>query len=1272
VKGKPLAVVPRLRFAAFALLALALVGSLISAHPAGPRAAPNSAPRLYRFHPGVRPAESLAGVLKQVSPGSDAFPEEKTAGELAQVLGKLRARLMARPLRPALGDWLLAPDFRGGHVVPAEEASSGSEARLGIRRARTMPEALDFDRLAFEKELATWVRDFRSIDTVELEIVAIEVTAGANPDVHTTVRFDLAGVAAAGGRVERSGHWRMRWQRGSDPHWRVREWTTVDQLRSHAAIPVFVEATNGAFGANESFRRQLVAGLDEWLTHLDASFASGGMGHHGVSAGDADGDGLDDLFVCQPAGLPDRLLRNNGDGTFTDVTTDAGLAVLDSTSQAIFADVENDGDQDLLLVTRSEPLLFVNDGKGHFTRASDAFRFAQPVRGTLTSVSVADYDRDGFLDVYLCTYAYVIGASEDKTGPPSPYHDATNGPPNVLLRNDGHGRFQEVTRDVGLDENNDRFSFAAAWADYDEDGWPDLLVANDFGRKNLYRLGLTNGAPRFTDVAAAAGVEDYGAGMSATLLDYDNDGHLDVYTGNMWTSAGLRITGEPGFKPDAPQDVRDLYHRHARGNSLFRNRGDGTFEDVTLGARAEYGRWAWSSDAFDFDNDGWQDLYIANGMFTRDAVESNDNDARGGTDVDSFFWRQVVAQSPLTRTPGTAYDDGWRATNRLLVADAGQAQHERNVLLRNDGRGGFDDVSGSSGLDVDQDGRSFATLDYDGDGDLDVVLLAPRSSPQLRLFRNDFVTGHGALALRLTGAKSNRDAIGARVTVETDRVRATRVLMAGSGFLSQHSKELLFGLGDSTRIAKVTIWWPSGHVQTLADLPMNHRIWVDEGRDPVRSEAFRPAREPKAAPPAKAERHEQDQRAAGTWLYEPVPAPSFVLHDLTGAMQPVPRTGRPSLLYFWASSAPPSREALNQLSQGAARIATAGGTVLAVAVDDPADEPKVRAAAAGLQIPVAVATRDIAGTYNVLHRYLFDRREDLLLPTTFLVNAQGAIVKVYSNALPIETVLRDLATIEATPRERLARAVPFAGTFHGPPGARTYFQYGLELSEQGFDGPALSAFERVAATDPSAITFYNLGTLYARAGRQADARAALERAVAAKPDYAEAHNTLGALLAQAGDFPSAIAHLKAALEAQPTYADAMNNLGYVLFQAGDAQQAHQLYERALQAQPEFPEALNNLGILFGQQRDLDRAESCFRRAVAQRPTYGEAANNLAIVLSARGDKDAAIALLERFVSDVPSFEPAYVTLGKLYMDAGRQQDAEQVMQRLHQLQAAGR
>jgi Tfp pilus assembly protein PilF/peroxiredoxin len=1135
---------------------------------------------------------------------------------------------------------------------PAEEIAVSPSGSFEVFRGHGASPTVS-DRALFGQQLAGLVTGLSAVSVAEFLITAIEVAPGSTKEVRTDVRYDLVGTGPDAWRAERVGHWRMVWHRAGDGAWRVSEWTASNQVRSRAQAPVFTEVTEASLGRNPSFRRQLASGLDAWLATLDSVFMLDSMGHHGVSVGDADGDGLEDLYVSQPAGLPNRLYRNRGDGTFEDVTERAGLAVLDDTAQSLFADVDNDGDQDLVLVTRAGLLLFENDGQGRFSVVPGAFRSKAGLRGSPISIAMADYDRDGFLDLYLCTYAYFIGASEDKGGSPNPYHDATNGPPNVLFRNDGHGHFEDVTSEVGLDLDNDRFSFAAAWADYDEDGWPDLLVANDFGRKNLYHNeGLKNGKMTFKDVAKDAGVEDHGAGMSAAFVDYDNDGHLDIYTGNMWSAAGQRITAEPGFKPDAPPEVRELYRRHARGNSLFRNRGDGTFEDVTLAAVAEMGRWAWSSDAVDFDNDGFEDLYVANGMFTREGRNAGDPE-----DLDGFFWRQVVARSPLTRVTGTPYDDAWRAINRIL-ADGSQANHQRNVLLRNDGHGRFDDVSGASGLDLDQDGRSFAVFDYDLDGAPDVVVMAARASPQLRLFRNDLGGSHASFAIRLTGTRSNRDAVGARVTVETDALRRTKVVRAGSGFISESSKELLFGLGPSRRISKVLVEWPSGLRQTLSDVPLNQRIRLSEGGEPL-AEPFR-----KAPPREPAERDEAARLPNGSWLYEPFPAPDFTLPGTDGREHTLAALrGKPALLVFGSTSSPASQAAFRGLASGQAALAQAGVSVLAVTLDAPG---KASAVADLTGLPVARGTDEVGAVYWILNRHLFVTKEDLRLPTAFLLNPQGEIVKAYREEVKVLDVIHDAAKIAARQPERLARAMPFEGHFYGTPGQRNDLQFGLELVEQGFESKALLAFERAARGDPSAFTLYSLGTLYMKSGQSAKAQAAFTRALDVKPGFSEASNGLGALLAQGGNLPAAVARFKIALETTPDYPDALNNLGYALLQMGQNREAFDLYQKALTLQPDFPEAFNNLGIYYAREGDPPRALASFKQAVDLRPGYGEAGNNLALVLMAREDVVGATLVLQRLLKESPDFEMTYVTLAKIYASTDQKREAVQVLERLLQ------
>ena len=1204
------------------------------------------------YRPKLAVPETAEPFLKHLEPGSDAFPAERDAMQLEARLREFGDSLRASPARAAtVLEKLLAADFRGGRLFAVERTPRESVAACEVRRTTALPPELSLDSRAFGAELRRFLADLREITVAEFLITSIDAEK-APALVRTEVRYDIVGTGTTAWRVEHVGVWRMSWRR-SGSAWRVVEWVGASHVTSRSKTPIFTEITQAAFESTDSFSRQLNKDLDAWMATFDSVLTRDSNGHHGVSVGDADGDGLEDLYVAQPAGLPNRLYRARGDSSFEDITERAGLGVLDDTAQSLFADVDNDGDQDLVLATGTKPLLFVNDGTGRFSNLPDAFRFERPLQGVLTSIAMADYDRDSFLDLYLCVYSYFFGAGEEKAGTPAPYYDARNGPPGVLFRNDGRGRFIEVTKESGLDIGNDRYHFAAAWADYDNNGWPDLLVANDFGSKNLYRnLGPRDGRVMFEDVAADAGVLDHGAGMSATFLDYDNDGLLDIYTGNMWSASGLRVTSAPAFMPEAPPEVRALYRRHARGNSLFKNRGDGRFEERTLEARAEMGRWAWSSDALDFDNDGWEDLYIVNGMLTRE---------RGRDDLESFFWRQVVARSPLARVKGTPYDDAWRAINQLLIHES-IASRQRNVFLRNDGAGGFDEVSGALGLDLDQDGRSFAVLDIERDGDPDLVVMAARQAPQIRVFRNDFATRGASLAIRLTGTASNRDAIGARVTVETDRLRRTRIVQAGSGFLSQHSKELLFGLGPSQRVLKVTVDWPSGGKQVVTDVTPNSRLRITE-KGAMQGEPFAgvPAlKAPRAAAPPTATLPD------ATWLYEPFPAPDFSLLDVHGVTRSLTTLrGRPTVLLFWSSDVSGSRAALEDLARGNDALTRAGIGALAIAVDDTAKLPIVRTASPAT-VPVILASPELALGYAILHRHLFMNRQDLRLPTTLLLDEAGRVVKAYHNRVDVSLIVRDAATIEVPPAERLTRAVPFPGTFYSGAPLRNYLPYGRELLDQGLEAAAIVAFERAAQANPTASTLYRLGTLLAKSGEVARARNAFERALTLQPDLAEASNDLGALLAQGGEIEAAMTRFRAALAATPEYPDALNNLGYALLLTGRDEEARGFYEKALALQPDFPEALNNLGLLFGRGGELDRAERYFREALARRGEYGEAANNLALVLVARGQPDAAIGLLESFLAQSPQFESAYITLAKIHLTAGRSREGIAVLDRLLQ------
>jgi hypothetical protein len=398
---------------------------------------------------------------------------------------------------------------------------------------------------------------------------------------------------------------------------KVRDYLDVVGANATNGGPMFADCTESILGSTPAFRDQLVPSMDQWLHVLEYQYHINIGGWEGLCISDVNGDGLDDLYVCQPGGLPNRLFIQNEDGTCRDTSKESGTDWLNQSHGSVFGDLDNDGDQDLVVGVQDGLLVMSNDGAGKFSvRSGLILPAAVPY-----SITLADYDQDGDLDVFACCYDRRSGVNRERIFAKAiPYHDANNGGRNVLFRNeatpadpeDSKWTFRYATKQAGFDENNRRFSYAASWEDYDNDGDLDLYVANDFGRNNLYR----NDGGKFKDVAKEAGVEDVSAGMSITWADYNNDGWMDIYVSNMFSSAGNRIAFQRKFQSDAGDETKKLFQRHARGNSLFENAKDGTFRDVSVEGDVTMGRWAWGSRFIDINSDGWQDLLVGNGFLT--------------------------------------------------------------------------------------------------------------------------------------------------------------------------------------------------------------------------------------------------------------------------------------------------------------------------------------------------------------------------------------------------------------------------------------------------------------------------------------------------------------------------------------------------------------------------------------------------------------------------------------------------------------------------------
>lgn len=591
---------------------------------------------------GNDPAVSST-VFAEDDPSQDGWTTEVFAESTKQVLKDL-VQLLEKPdeINEASGAALVVDSYQGSALLPQELKTVYRDEVFHVERLKPAPQTLSADEQAAANKLTSpwpdllgaanlaaaleqWTAVFRGASDLRYEIKVVgvqmdESSAATTQLISVTARTDT-------GRIEQHARWTAGWARpekGLAPRLtRLRVEDFEQTVTQHADGALFADCTQAMLHENRCFESQLLKGYGMRVGNMqDVRRYEIFLATPGMAIGDVNGDGLEDIYLCLETGQPNLLLLQQADGTVRNVAHEWGVDWLHNSRSALLVDWDNDGDQDLAVAIVGGVIIASNEGERFKVRS------VLPTADDTMSLSAADFDGDGNLDLYVCVYLanYRIGVGKPTVPGAAPgtavYYDSKGGGPNTLFRNEGNWQFRDVTSDVGLDADNFRQSYAATWEDFDDDGDPDLYVANDFGPGNLFRNDLADtvdGSSKsrvFTDIFASAGNEHRGNGMSAVWGDYNRDGRMDLYVGNMFSAAGNRVTIQPGFKPDAGKDVRAVLQKFARGNSLLKNLGDGLFQETSADARVAMGRWSWGTAFVDLNNDAWEDLVVANGFIT--------------------------------------------------------------------------------------------------------------------------------------------------------------------------------------------------------------------------------------------------------------------------------------------------------------------------------------------------------------------------------------------------------------------------------------------------------------------------------------------------------------------------------------------------------------------------------------------------------------------------------------------------------------------------------
>ena len=878
------------------------------------------------------------------------------------------------------------------------------------------------------------------LDTVSFfEHARVFLVDGKHPDGDAW-RFEAVGRFEALAKMK-SGEWRslhagmkLDWKRsrsadGKAGEWQIAGWRTGEMHWNASPKRLFVETLETALRPPQDPRTlRRSQHYEATLKHYREGMAK--LPHpyfapisvnqkEGLAVADVNGDGFEDIYITVRLGK-NMLLINHGDGTFSEEAASYRLDLPGHTTCALFADFDNDGDLDAMLgrsLLRTSYL--ENRGGVYYQHPIPKF---MPM--AVISMSAADYNGDGLLDVYLCTYRPAApagsGGGYAKVGKEGDFdwpdeffspeqardfrrrlqehkqrHGVTVldqlGPPNLLLVNRGEGRFEPATESstVGLWRN----SLQATWCDYNQDGRPDLYIPNDWGLNVLFR---NDGPAGFTDVTSEVGLTTYGFSMGASFGDYDNDGREDLYVSNMYSEAGLRICARiPG--------LNRLFAESASGNFLYHRETDGKFKQIAgleprVAAARQIG-WSWGGCFADFDNDSFLDLYVMSGYFTAPGELASD------LDLESNLWRTMVRADENLARPTFRFSPEWKRTpapdqlgpeidarlagverqgDRIVVHSLHGS--ERNRYIANRGGHAFADISGLSGLDDPADSRGFGILDYDRDGWQDVALVNA-NQPLFSLYHNEMPAAGlrgGLIAIRFVGGNRTagpskeyacRDGYGARVTVDLRGQRIVREHRCGEGWSTQNSPTMIVGIGEHATVASVSVRWPSGRTTSTQDVPEGTLLTVHENpADSPSGQAFTraPYRVQQAPPPA------------ATTIVRPI----FLVRNLDTAAKPA----RLRVYTTFSTSSPSSISELPLWRRLKEELNPEGIDLVAVPVDVADDQARLAAYATQWKPPLRLVNLAPTKRSEAIGAYAQALGQNPPLPSTVITDDGGHIL----------------------------------------------------------------------------------------------------------------------------------------------------------------------------------------------------------------------------------------------------------------------------------------